>query len=138
MFTNRGPCHRERSSETSLVTVPFIGVGVGMVLGVIVNVSMNKRYVRQLIAAGGQLAPEARLPLCCVGGVCLPVGLFWFAWTVQPSVHWIVPCLASIPFGAGMVLVFLSMMNYLIDAYLMVSAFTGNAVACMHLLLSYS
>lgn len=79
--------------------MPFLGVGLGMLLGIIVNVFSNKQYVRALEKNGGPLPPEARLPLCCVGGVALPIGLFWFAWTVQPSVHYIVPIIGSVPFG---------------------------------------
>ncbi|KAM0746669.1 Benomyl/methotrexate resistance protein [Meredithblackwellia eburnea MCA 4105] len=111
--------------------LPFIGVGVGMLFAIVLNVWTNNKYVRDLEASPeGRLAPEARLPICAFGGCCLPVGLFWFAWTCQPSVHWIVPILAGVPFGLGMVLVFLSMMNYLVDAYLMyaASALAANAV----------
>lgn len=49
------------------------------------------------------------------------LGACRFAWTVQPSVHWIVSCIATVPFGFGMVLVFLSIVNYTVDSYLMVS-----------------
>lgn len=62
-----------------------------MVLGVIANVVFSKRYARHLIAAGGRLPPKARLPIYYIGSVCLPIGLFWLAWTVQASIHWIVP-----------------------------------------------
>lgn len=55
------------------------------------------------------LPPEARLPPAMLGAVLLPLGLFWFAWTCQKSVHWIVSILANIPFGAGMVMIFLSL-----------------------------
>lgn len=57
-----------------------------------------------------------------VGGICLPIGLFWFAWTNSPSVHWIVSIIGSAPFGFGMVLVFLGIMNYLIDTYTIFAA----------------
>lgn len=46
-----------------------------------------------------------------------------FAWTCYPiRIHWIVPLLATVPYGAGMVLVFLSVLNYLVDAYLPTAA----------------
>jgi hypothetical protein len=48
--------------------------------------------------------------------------MFWFAWTNYPSIHWIVCIIATAPFGAGMVLVFLACMNYLIDAYTIYAA----------------
>ncbi|GAA5887424.1 hypothetical protein JCM6882_002524 [Rhodosporidiobolus microsporus] len=111
--------------------LPFISVGIGMVLAVVANAVDNKRYVRNLVAAGGSLPPEARLPLCMIGGVVLPVGLFIYAWTAsQPNVHWMVGIVFAAPFGFGMVCIFLSMMSYLIDAYLFVaaSALAANAV----------
>ncbi|KAJ5915870.1 hypothetical protein N7454_011011, partial [Penicillium verhagenii] len=49
------------------------------------------------------------------GGLAIPIGLFWFAWTNYPSIPWIVCVLATAPFGFGMVFVFLGIMNYLID-----------------------
>lgn len=57
-----------------------------------------------------------------VSCLCLPIGLFWFAWTNSPSIHWIVSVIATAPFGFGMVLVFLSVFNYLIDAYVIYAA----------------
>ena len=47
----------------------------------------------------------------------MPIGLFWFAWTNYPSINYMVSIAAGIPFGFGMVMVFLGIMNYLIDAY---------------------
>lgn len=41
--------------------------------------------------------------------------MFTVAASDGPSVHWIVSIMAGAPFGFGMLLVFLSMMNYLID-----------------------
>ena len=50
-------------------------------------------------------------------------GLFAFAWTAAPArIPWIAPIICSVPFGCGMVLVFLSCFNYLIDSYLLFSA----------------
>ncbi|GAA5834016.1 hypothetical protein JCM11251_003593 [Rhodosporidiobolus azoricus] len=111
--------------------LPFISVGIGMVLAVVANAVDNKRYVRKLIAAGGSLPPEARLPLCMIGGVVMPIGLFIYAWTAsQPNVHYMVGIVFAAPFGFGMVSIFLAMMSYLIDAYLFVaaSALAANAV----------
>jgi len=82
----------------------------------------NKRYVKISRAHDGFAPPEARLPGCMIGGVSLTVGLFWFAWTNSPSLPWIASVAAGVPFGFGMVLVFLSIMNYLIDAYVIFAA----------------
>ncbi|CAF4228877.1 unnamed protein product, partial [Adineta steineri] len=74
--------------------------------------------------------PETRLPPAIVGSICLPIGLFWFAWTNSPSIHWIVSVIASIPFGFGMTSIFVGVFNYLIDTYTIytASAFAANMI----------
>jgi MFS family permease len=108
----------------------FIGVAVGMVVAVLYAVLDNKRYHRVSEAHNGAAPPEARLPPAIIGSVLLPVGLFWFAWTNGPGVHWIVPIIASGFFACGLVLVFLSLLNYLIDSYVVYAAsvLAANAV----------
>jgi hypothetical protein len=125
----------------------FLGIGFGLVLGICLTPISQKYYLRAVQAAevqaeaganydapppagAGTVAPEARLPTMCAGAIMLPIGLFWFAWTSQPSVHWIVPILASIPFGCGFLLIFVSINLYLIDSYSVyaASAMASNAV----------
>jgi MFS family permease len=108
----------------------FLGVAVGMIFSVIYSFIDNKRYARAVAAAGGLAQPEARLPPAIIGSVLLPVGLFWFAWTNGTDIHWIVSIAASGFFGAGLVLVFLSLLNYIIDSYVVfaASALAANSV----------
>lgn len=103
-------------------SLPFLGVMTGMMLAVAYNMNDNKRYVREHHKHRGFAPPEARLPPTMIGAVAIPIGLFWFAWTNGPNVHWIVSIIASAPFGFGMVLVFLGIMVYLIDAYTIYAA----------------
>lgn len=100
----------------------FIGIAIGMIIGVLGTFPDNKRYLKVAAKHDGIAPPEARLPPAMVGAVAIPVGLFWFAWTNSASIHWIVCIIGSAPFGFGMVLVFLSIMNYLIDAYTIYAA----------------
>ena len=100
----------------------FLGVMVGMMIGVAYSIWDNKRYVKGAKAAGGSAPPESRLVLSLPGAVALPLGMFWFAWTNYPSIHWSVCIIGTAPFGFGMVLVFLSQMNYLIDSYTIYAA----------------
>jgi hypothetical protein len=73
-----------------------------------------------------------------VGGILVPIGkdyqshrhshinegtgLFWLAFSTYPHVHWIVPIIASIPFGAGVLFVFTSVFTYLVTAYRPIAA----------------
>ncbi|KAJ2904592.1 putative fluconazole resistance protein 1 protein [Zalerion maritima] len=111
-----------RGWAPGIAGLPFLGLTVGMMFGVAYAIYDNKRYARVAAAHGGAAPPEARLPPGIIGSVLLPVGLFWFAWTNGPSIHWIVPIIASSFFAAGLVLVFLSLMNYLIDSYVIFAA----------------
>ena len=97
-----------------------------MIVAVIYTIFDNNRYLRAEDAAkarGERAAPpEARLPPGMVGSVCIPIGLFIFAWTNYPSIHWSVSIIFTAPFGFGLVLVFLSIVNYLVDAYTIYAA----------------
>jgi MFS family permease len=100
----------------------FIGVAVGMMFAVAYSIFDNRRYNRVASENNGKAPPEARLPPSMLGSIFLPLGLFWFAWTNYPSIHWSASIIGTAPFGFGMVLVFLSIMNYLIDAYTIYAA----------------
>lgn len=109
--------------------LPFLGIGVGM-MGAILFI----------ILAGGKSKPdqddelppepEERLKVAFIGAFALPIGIFWFAWTNGPSVHWMASVAAGAPFGFGMVLMFLSITNYLVDSYTIfaASALAANSV----------
>lgn len=110
----------------------FLGVAVGMIFALIYFWwDNNHRYVRTAKSSPDGFAPaEARLPPTLIASICLPVSLFWFAWTNYPSIHWIVPIIAVAPFGFGLNLLFISIINYLIDCYVVyaASALAANAV----------
>ncbi|GMK57439.1 hypothetical protein CspeluHIS016_0402730 [Cutaneotrichosporon spelunceum] len=112
-----------RHWSPGISALAFVGVTVGAFLA-LANIIFyeNPRYARNLLQAG-YLPPEARLPSTIMGAALLPVGLFIFAWTCVPiSIHWIGCIIATVPFGAGLVMLFLGMSNYLVDAYLINAA----------------
>jgi multidrug resistance protein len=109
----------------------FLGVGLGMVIAIPFFGWLNTTYTKATQAADGrQPEPELRLPPAMVGAFAIPVGMFWFAWTNDTDIHWMASVAAGLPFGFGMVLVFLSITNYLVDAYTIfaASALAANAV----------
>ncbi|KAI1344293.1 major facilitator superfamily transporter [Xylariaceae sp. FL0016] len=113
---------QQRGWSPGIGGLAFLGVAVGMTLAVIYSGYDNARYAKIVEEQGGNAAPEARLPPSLIGSILLPIGLFWFAWTNGASIHWIVPIIGSGFFAAGLVLVFLSLMNYLIDSYTIYAA----------------
>ena len=55
----------------------FLGVAVGMLMAVAYAIWDNKRYAAISDKYKGFAPPEARLPLCMVGSIAVPIGLFW-------------------------------------------------------------
>lgn len=67
-----------------------------------------------------------RLPIACLGGPFIVVSCFWLGWTAKASVHWIVPTLSGLSFGIGFLLIFIALLNYIVDAY---EVFAASAMA---------
>lgn len=76
----------------------------------------------------GEVPPEAMTIVVIFGAILLAVGQLWFAWTCQPAVHWIVPIVAGVPFGAGNACVFIYANSYIARSYgiYTASALSGN------------
>lgn len=110
----------QRGWNAGVGALPFIGITIGVVLGVsIIVYNSQTRYRRKLDANGGKPIPEERLIPMIIGAFLLPIGLFWFAWTSSPNISWVPQVLAGIPIGAGVQMIFLQGLSYIIDVYLM-------------------
>jgi len=98
----------------------------GELLGFVAVVLLNPSYVRNLKANDNIPVPEWRIPVAIAGGVSFSAGLFWLGWTAKASIPWIVPTLSGLLTGFGVFTIFLQLLNYIIDAYLM---FAASAIA---------
>ncbi|BEJ15514.1 hypothetical protein CspHIS471_0501190 [Cutaneotrichosporon sp. HIS471] len=114
---------QQRGWGPGLGSLAFLGICVGCNLALVYIVIWGNPSYARALKERGALPPEARLPSAMVGAIILPAGLFWFAFTCMPvSIHWIVPILGTVPYGAGLVVLFMSVQNYLVDAYLPLAA----------------
>lgn len=64
-----------------------------------------------------QTPQEYRLYPAMLGGLGLPLALFWFGWTARSDVSWASPVLAIMPFAWGNICVFIATMQYMTDCY---------------------
>lgn len=121
----------QRHWNLGVGALPFLGITLGVLIGVAIIVyTSNTRFKQKMIANGGKPIPEERLLPMIIGAILLPIGLFWFAWTSSPHVHWAAQVLAGVPIGVAVELVILQGMSYIIDVYLMYanSALAGNTL----------
>lgn len=105
-----------------LTNTIFIAIFIGVCLGGLWMPWVYKRtsQAQRRAEADGlkQFDPEVRLWYAMLGGApAIPVSLFWMGWTAYPSVSIWSPILASVLFGYGVILIFISSYMYLIDCY---------------------
>ncbi|KAJ5804140.1 uncharacterized protein N7518_000443 [Penicillium psychrosexuale] len=102
------------ASNTGLM---FIPLAIGVVLSAACAPFVNKHYLKMSAACGGKPPAEKRLvPMMCACW-CVPSGLFVFAWTSYPHIHWMGPAMGGFLIGFGIILLYNSANNYLVDTY---------------------
>ncbi|KAI9369643.1 major facilitator superfamily domain-containing protein [Aspergillus egyptiacus] len=104
--------------SVGLSGLAYLGIGLGFLGGLAFMAATNDRVLLKLRArAGGHFEPEMRLPLMIVFSSILPISFFWYGWTAEKQVHWIVPIIGMFPFGVAMIGVYMPMQTYVIDCY---------------------
>lgn len=91
--------------NAGVASLPFIGILVGVNIGVFAIIYDSKTHIARKMKAHGSFPPEARLPLMMIASVLLPAGLFWFGWTSNPHVSWVPQVIAGVPIGFGILVV---------------------------------
>lgn len=120
--------NEDRGWNEGVGGLAFIGIAVGIILGLVYAIyDNNGRYMKLFLSKTA--SAESRLPPAIFGAIALPVGMFAFAWTNYPNIHWSVSIILSAPFGFGCVLVILPIINYLIDSYTVYAASVLAAAA---------
>lgn len=123
-----------RGWPQGVASLPFLAIAIGIIISLFyVALVDQKRYAKVVAKNQGFAPPEARLPPAMLGSIALPIGLFWFAWTNGPETFWLISVSAGVFFGFGMVLLYMSLTNYLVDAYL---GYAASALAASTVLRS--
>lgn len=99
--------------SSSMVGLAYLGVGIGMLLGLPIAGKGTDLILQRRKAEGLELKPEHRLDnrLVLPGACAVPVGLFIYGWTTKYHVHWIVPLIGTAFLGFGMILCTVSRFN---------------------------
>jgi hypothetical protein len=118
----------------------FLGIGIGSVIAFAIYLAWDY----YLAHVGAQLTQPQwyhqeeyrRVPLACLAAPLLVISMFWLGWTAKPTIHWIVPMAAAIPFGIAYLLIFMALLNYIVDAYEIFSASAMAAASCSRSILA--
>lgn len=118
--------------SNGIVGLTFLGIGIGSLLGLVIFGAISDRLLKSLTfkSGTGEMKPEYRLPPLIPGSFFIPIGLFWYGWSVQAHVHWIMGIIGTLWVGFGMLATFMSIQTYLVDAFTThaASAIAANTV----------
>ena len=118
-----------------LTGLSFLGIGLGLcgatLLVPIIYICARKELTRIKAAGGNRLPPEFRLWFAMLGAPCIPISMLWMGWTAYPSISPWCPLAASVLFGYGILCVFISSYQYIIDSY---ESFAASALASVTLI----
>ncbi|TVY56808.1 Efflux pump vrtL [Lachnellula cervina] len=83
---------------------------------------MDRIWAHLTKKAGGETAPD---------GLLMPIGLFWYGWSAEAHLHWIMPDIGAAIFGCGFFLNTGLMLAYVLDSF---GKYTASAMAASQLL----
>jgi len=106
-----------RGWNAGVGALPFAAIIVGVAFGCCFIAYFTKTRFARKIEETGDVVPEERMIPMIVGGALLPIGMFWFAWTSNPNIIWVPQVISGSFIGAGVLLIFLQGLNYIIDVY---------------------
>lgn len=108
----------------------FLPIGIGTVLAIGVFLWYDASYEKRKPRINRGHTEKNRV----VSHSPASAGLYTFSrssgWTARPDIPFVVPMLAGIPFGLGFVLIFMALLNYLTDAYMVFAASAMAAASC--------
>ncbi|KAG6336351.1 hypothetical protein ID866_2746 [Astraeus odoratus] len=112
----------------------YLGLGFGFFLSAVLGAKISdKMYVYLATKNGGEGQPEMRVPALIFGSFFVPVGLFWYGWSAQAEIHWIMPIIGTSIYGFGLMTTFLPIQLYLVDSFV----YGASAIAAAALFRSF-
>ncbi|KAI0093212.1 MFS general substrate transporter [Irpex rosettiformis] len=100
----------------------FVGMAIGLFIGLAFQPVFNKYFRLQREKYNGNPPPEVRLVIGQIGAMLIPLSLFLLAFTTYSRVHWIVPIIASVPFGTGVFFAYAAIFTFTVTAYRPIAA----------------
>ena len=117
--------------SASITGLMFIPLALGVVGSAACAPMVNRHYLKLTKKHNGKPPAEARLIPMMVSCWFIPIGMFIFAWTSYPRLHWIGPAIGGFPVGFGFIFLYNAANNYLVDTYQHQAASALAAKTCI-------
>lgn len=112
----------------SIASLHYIAAGIGYFIGIVACILFADRIYRGLKGKNNDIGrPEFRIPMMSVSAILIPTSLFWYGWTAQEHIQWVVPNLAIVLTMCGCTIVFQCTTAYCIEAYPLYAASASAA-----------
>lgn len=100
--------------STGLAGLSYLGIGIGMFLGLGIFGATSDRTLKKYKEKhnGEDSPPEIRLQGLVVPSLCIPIGLFWYGWSADKQIHWIMPIIGTGWVGLGLIGIFVSFLPF--------------------------
>lgn len=110
----QGPTSVYRFSP-GIAGLMFLPVTIGSCLAGVIFLMWDVYLARaqKRKAPWSQKEEYRRLPLALIGGPMYAVSILWLGWSSREGVFWLAPAASGVLFGAGFILLFMGMLNYL-------------------------
>ncbi|KAK1990232.1 major facilitator superfamily transporter [Colletotrichum falcatum] len=122
---------KRKGYSASTTGLMFIPLAVGVICSAACSPWVNKHYLKLVAKHNGRPPAEVRLIPMMLSCWFIPIGLFIFAWTSYPHLHWAGPALGGFPVGFGFIFLYNSANNYLVDSYQHQAASALAAKTCI-------
>lgn len=104
--------------STEIAGLNYISIAIGSAIAAECCTLINDRIYRRLSKRNqGTGVPEFRIPVMLPATLFLSAGMFWYGWSAEAKMHWIMPNIGTSIFVAGALACTISVNAYVIDTY---------------------
>jgi hypothetical protein len=129
----------EYHERLDIASLNFLSLGIGAAIAAELATHLNDRIYRFLKKRNdGNGCPEFRVPIMTPATILLSIGLFWYGWSAQRHLHWIMPNLGVTIFTAAAYICTLSNNTYIVDTYGRYSASGLAAISMLRCLAGFT
>ncbi|KAK2878180.1 hypothetical protein FQN49_001083 [Arthroderma sp. PD_2] len=112
----------------------YLSIAIGSFVGLFLNLKLVDRIYKILKARNNDVGkPEFRMPSLAVGSIISTIGLFWYGWSIEGRVHWVMPNIGALIFTMGTISCLQGMQTYIVDSY---QTYAASALAACAILRS--